>query len=73
MDTYPDGKTPDFRAGMTPHWRAIRDDGGRIMVAICHNIGSRRCAGGSDEALSGEVGLAGYRIAMNYFVYDLTH
>jgi len=21
-----------------PHWRCIRDDKGRIMVAICHNM-----------------------------------
>jgi hypothetical protein len=74
MDTYPDGKTPDYRAGMTPHWRAIRDDKGRIMVAICHNMDLGDAWEVSDEARYPEkwASLA-YRIAMNYFVYDLTH
>src|SRR6185437_10404814 len=73
MDTYPDGK-PDYRAGMTPHWRAIRDDKGRIMVAICHNMDLGDAWEVSDEARYPEkwASLA-YRIAMNYFVYDLTH
>ena len=31
--TYEAGAT-----GMTPHWRCIRDEKGRIMVAICHNM-----------------------------------
>ncbi len=26
------------RDGIEPKWRAIRDDKGRIMVAICHNM-----------------------------------
>jgi hypothetical protein len=73
MDKYPDG-TPDYRAGMTPHWRAIRDDKGRIMVAICHNMDLGDAWEVSDEARYPEkwASLA-YRIAMNYFVYDLTH
>ena len=31
--TYEAGET-----GKVPHWRCIRDDKGRIMVAICHNM-----------------------------------
>ena len=31
--TYEKGQT-----GKVPHWRCIRDDKGRIMVAICHNM-----------------------------------
>ena len=31
--TYEKGPT-----GRQPHWRCIRDDKGRIMVAICHNM-----------------------------------
>ncbi len=73
MDKYPDGK-PDYRAGMTPHWRAIRDDKGRIMVAICHNMDLGDSWEVSDEARYPEKWASlGYRIAMNYFVYDLTH
>lgn len=61
-------------SGMTPHWRAIRDDRGRIMVAICHNMDLGDAWEHSDEARYKEkwASLA-YRIAMNYFIYDLTH
>jgi hypothetical protein len=67
--TYEKGPT-----GKTPHWRGIRDDYGRIMVAICHNMDLGDAWEHSDEAQYMEkwAGLA-YKIAMNYFVYDLTH
>ncbi len=60
--------------GVEPHWRAIYDDKGRIMVAICHNMDLGDAWEHSDEARYKEkwASLA-YRIAMNYFVYDLTH
>ena len=67
--TYEKGPT-----GKVPHWRAIRDDEGRVMVAICHNMDLGDAWEHSDEAEYKEkwAGLA-YKIAMNYFVYDLTH
>ena len=67
--TYEKGPT-----GKIPHWRCIRDDKGRIMVAICHNMDLGDAWEHSDEARYMEkwASLA-YRIAMNYFVYDLTH
>ena len=67
--TYEAGET-----GKTPHWRCIRDDHGRIMVAICHNMDLGDAWEHSDEARYEEkwASLA-YRIAVNYFVYDLTH
>ena len=67
--TYEAGTT-----GMTPHWRAILDDKGRVMVAICHNMDLGDAWEWSDDARYPEkfASLA-YRIAMNYFVYDLTH
>jgi len=60
--------------GKTPHWRAIFDDKGRVMVAICHNMDLGDAWEWSDDARYPEkwASLA-YRIAMNYFVYDLTH
>src|SRR5277367_3928571 len=60
--------------GKTPHWRCIRDDHGRIMVAICHNMDLGDAWEHSDEARYQEkwASLA-YRIAVNYFTYDLTH
>jgi len=67
--TYEKGPT-----GKQPHWRAIRDDKGRIVVAICHNMDLGDAWEHSDEPryLEKWASLA-YRIAMNYFVYDLTH
>ena len=60
--------------GKIPHWRGIYDDKGRIMVAICFNMDLGDAWEHSDEAryLEKWTSLA-YRIAMNYFVYDLTH
>ena len=67
--TYEAGET-----GKVPHWRAIRDDKGRIMVAICHNMDLGDAWEWSDDPKYNEkwAGLA-YRVAMNYFVYDFTH
>jgi hypothetical protein len=67
--TYEAGET-----GKVPHWRCIRDDKGRIMVAICHNMDLGDAWEHSDEAqyLEKWASLAD-RIAMNYFIYDLTH
>ena len=61
-------------SGMVPHWRCIRDDKGRIMVAICHNMDLGDAWEWSDDQRYQEkwASLA-YRIATNYFVYDLTH
>jgi hypothetical protein len=67
--TYEAGET-----GKTPHWRAIYDDKRRVMVAICHNMDLGDAWEWSDDPRYPEkwASLA-YRIAMNYFVYDLTH
>ncbi len=67
--TYEAGAT-----GIQPHWRCIRDDKGRIIVAICHNMDLGDAWEHSDNPLYPEkyASLA-YRIAMNYFIYDLTH
>ena len=67
--TYEAGET-----GKTAHWRGILDDKGRVMVAICHNMDLGDAWEWSDDGRYPEkwAGLA-YKIAMNYFVYDLTH
>ena len=61
-------------SGRPEHWRAIYDDKGRIIVAICHNMDFGDAWEWSDDPGYPEkwAGLA-YRIAMNYFIYDLTH
>ena len=50
------------------------DDKGRVMVAICHNMDLGDAWEWSDDPRYPEkwASLA-YRIAMNYFIYDLTH
>ena len=60
--------------GYEAHWRAIYDDKGRIMVAICHNMDLGDAWEWSDDPRYDErfAGLA-YRIAVNYWIYDLTH
>jgi hypothetical protein len=61
-------------SGKEPHWRAIRDDKGRIVMAICHNMDMGDAWEWSDYPKYSEKWAAlAYRIAMNYFVYDLTH
>ena len=60
--------------GYEPHWRGIFDDKGRVMVAICHDMDLGDAWEWSDDPRYDEkfAGLA-YRIAVNYWVYDLTH
>jgi len=67
--TYEKGET-----GRPAHWRGIFDEKGRIMVAICHNMDLGDAWEWSDDPRYPEkwASLA-YRIAMNYFIYDLTH
>lgn len=63
--------TPDMRV---PKWRAIRDDRGRIVVAICHNsdVGDAWEWADSPHYPERETSLA-YRIGINYILFDLTH
>jgi Domain of unknown function (DUF4159) len=63
--------SPDM---VTPKWDAIRDDKGRIMVAICHNsdVGDAWEWADSPRYPENETSLA-YRIGINYILYDLTH
>jgi hypothetical protein len=60
--------------GYEARWRGIYDDKGRVIVAICHNMDLGDAWEHSDEPEYAEkwAGLA-YKIAMNYFIYDLTH
>jgi hypothetical protein len=62
---------PDMRV---PKWRAIRDDHGRIIVAICHNsdVGDAWEWADSPHYPERETGLA-YRIGINYILFDMTH
>jgi hypothetical protein len=65
--TYRSDETPD-------RWRGIRDDKGRIMVAICHNsdVGDAWEWADWSGYPEREASLA-YRIAINYIIYAMTH
>jgi len=67
--TYEAGET-----GKTPHWRAIFDDKRRVMVAICHNMDLGDAWEWADDPRYPEkYATLAYRIAIDYFIYDLTH
>jgi len=60
--------------GYEADWKGIYDDKGRIEVAICHNMDLGDAWEWSDDpAYPAEWANMAYRIAMNYFVYDLSH
>lgn len=60
--------------GYVPKWRAIRNDHGRIMVAICANmhLGDAWEWSDSPEYPEKFSGLA-FRIVLNYITYAMTH
>jgi hypothetical protein len=57
-----------------PKWRGIRDDKGRLMVAICHNsdVGDAWEWADSPDYPERATSMA-YRIAINYIIYGMTH
>jgi len=60
--------------GFEAKWRGIYDDHGRVMVAICHNMDLGDAWEWSNEPIYPEKWSSlAYRIAVNYFIYDLTH
>jgi len=67
--TYEKGPT-----GKIAHWRGIRDDHGRIMVAICHNMDLGDSWEHADNpAYPARFSDLGIRIGVNYIVYAMTH
>jgi len=60
--------------GYVPKWRAIRDDKGRIIVAICHNmhLGDAWEWADSPEYPEKFASMA-FRIGLNYIMYGMTH
>jgi len=60
--------------GYQADWKGIYDDKGRVEVAICHNMDLGDAWEWSDDpAYPADWANMAYRIAMNYFVYDLSH
>ena len=57
-----------------PKYRAIRDDRGRIMIAICHNTDVADAWEWADSPDYPErEASASYRLTMNYIIYGFTH
>ena len=64
------------RLGMEgpPHWRAIYDDEGRMIVAINHNIDMGDAWEHADDpGYPVEMSGLAYRFGVNYVVYAMTH
>ena len=60
--------------GYTPEWKAIYDDKGRIMVAICHNMDLGDSVEHNDNPVYPEKYSAqGMRTYINYILYAMTH
>ena len=57
-----------------PKWRAVRDDKGRIVIAICHNsdVGDAWEWADSPNYPERATSMA-YRIAINYIIYGMSH
>jgi len=60
--------------GFVPKWRAIRDDKGRIMVAICHNMHLGDAWEWADDPRYPEqFASMAFRVGLNYVMYSMTH
>jgi len=61
-------------SGVVPHFRAIRDKRGRIIVVMCHNMDLGDAVEHSDNPRYDErFSALAFRVWTNYVVYDLTH
>ncbi len=57
-----------------PKYRAIRDDNGRIMIAICHNTDVADAWEWADNPEYPEkLASASFRLTTNYVIYGMTH
>lgn len=60
--------------GAVPHWRAVLDDNGRVMVAIAFNNDvSDSFQWADDPDYPAEAATLGLRMGVNFAVYALTH
>ena len=70
---YPFHKTWE-NGGTIPHWRAIYDDHGRIMVAMCFNQDNGDAWEHADSPFYPEKFTSqAYRTGINYIIYSMTH
>ena len=62
------------RGGVEPHWRAVLDSRGRMMVAICFNMDvGDGWEFADDPDYPEQFSSAAIRLGVNYVVYAMTH
>jgi hypothetical protein len=60
--------------GYVAKWRGVRDDDGRVMVAICHNMHlGDAWEWADDPAYPEQFASMAFRVALNYVMYSMTH
>ena len=60
--------------GTVPRWRGIRDDKGRVVVAICHNMDLGDSWEHADNPqYPARFSALGIRIGIDYITYAFTH
>ena len=60
--------------GYQPKWRAIRDDKGHIVVAICHNMHLGDAWEWADDPNYPETFASmAFRVGLDYIIYGMTH
>jgi hypothetical protein len=60
--------------GYVAKWRGIRDDHGRIIVAICHNMHlGDAWEWADDPEYPEQFASMAFRVGLNYIVYGMTH
>lgn len=70
---YPFTRTYEYD-GYEPKWRAMRDDKGRIVMGICHNMDQGDAWEWADSPHYPEkYASQAYRTAINYIIYAMTH
>ena len=68
-----DGRTYE-QDGYVAKWRGIRDDHGRIMVAICANMHlGDAWEWADDPAYPEQFASMAFRVGLNYVMYSMTH
>ena len=62
------------RGGVTPHWRGVLDEKGRIAIAICFNMDVGDAWEFADDPNYPErFASEAYRLGVNYVLYAMTH
>jgi hypothetical protein len=62
------------RGGVTPHWRGVIDNKGRVMIAACFNMDiGDAWEFADDPGYPERFASEAYKIGINYVLYALTH